>query len=303
MGLTPTAPLWLRRLDTPDIAHVLGFRDPLGAIVGAWCRHRRIPYVLQPLGMLMPQLRKVRLKGLIDRTVLGPLTAGAAAIVVTSEQEREQVLSTGVDAGRVVVRRIGFPGAAPAPGELRRALGLDKEKLVLYVGRLAVGKGIELLLTAARELPGVHVALVGPDAGHGVDRAVEAARRDPATAGRIHRLEPRERPLALYADADVFVLPSAGESFGLVAAEAAAAGTAVVVTDRCGIAETFRDGGALVVPYDGAAIVEAVRRILEDDEFRARLASEARSVAATHSWDAAVERQETIYREAIARAR
>ena len=67
------------------------------------------------------------------------------------------------------------------------------------------------------------------------------------------------RPLDLYADADVFVLPSAGESFGMVAAEAAAAGTAVVVTDQCGIAEWLSPDGALVVPYNVDAICGAVR--------------------------------------------
>ena len=65
-----------------------------------------------------------------------------------------------------------------------------------------------------------------------------------------------EPPHDLYPQADVFVLPSEGESFGMVAAEAAAAGTPVIVTDRCGIAGFFEDGEALVVPYERAAIVE-----------------------------------------------
>ena len=58
-------------------------------------------------------------------------------------------------------------------------------------------------------------------------------------------------PHELYPQADVFVLASAGESFGMVAAEAAAAGTPVIVSDRCGVAEFFDDGEALVVPYEG----------------------------------------------------
>jgi glycosyltransferase involved in cell wall biosynthesis len=179
-------------------------------------------------------------------------------------------------------------------------IGLEREPLVLYVGRVAAGKGIEHLLEIARRLPDIHLALVGPDAGHGVGRAVALGQSDPTTAGRIHRIEVSERPLGLYADADVFVLPSASESFGLVAAEAAAAGTPVVVTDRCGVADAFRDGGALVVPYDSDAIAAAVERVLADRELRARLSTEARAVAAAHSWDAAVERQERIYRDVLA---
>ena len=67
-----------------------------------------------------------------------------------------------------------------------------------------------------------------------------------------------EPPHDLYPQADVFVLASAGESFGMVAAEAAAAGTPVIVSDRCGIAGFFQDGEALVVPYERDAVVDAV---------------------------------------------
>jgi glycosyltransferase involved in cell wall biosynthesis len=304
MGVTPTAPLLLGRLKSPDVAHILGFRDPIGVALAAWCRRHQLPYVLQPLGMLMPQLRKVRMKRVLDSVALAWIPRGAARIVVTSGRERAQVLATGAAPERVIVRPIGFP----APDErvrqsLRRLLGIDGEPLVLYVGRIAAGKGIELLLETTRRLPEMHLALVGPDAGHGVARAVAAAQNTPGTAGRVHRLEVDERPLGLYADADVFVLPSAGESFGIVAAEAAAAGTPVVVTDRCGIAETFRDGGALVVPYDSAEVTAAVERVLVDHALRSRLSAEALAVAARHSWATVIELQERIYRDVLAGAR
>ena len=97
------------------------------------------------------------------------------------------------------------------------------------------------------------------------------------------------------------MLPSAGESFGMAAAEAAAAGTPVIVSDRCGIAPSFRDGEALVVPYDSEAVVEAVQRVLSDDELRARLASGGIEAARRTSWDRVTVRQEEIYREVASR--
>ena len=306
MGITPSAPLWLHRLERPDVVHVYGFRDPIGTTVAAWARLRGIPYVLQPLGMFMPRLRKIRLKRVFDSSALRWMPAGAAAIVVASGVERDQVVASGARPEQVVVRGNGFPAPAAEPletGALRRALGLDGEPLVLYVGRIASGKGIELLLETARRIPDAHLALVGPDDGHGVSRAVEAAQRDPATAGRVHRLEPEGRPLGLYADADVFVLASAGESFGMAAAEAAAAGTPVVVTDRCGVAEAFGEEQALVVPYDAGSVHEAVERVLRDGELRRRLSAGGRATAAARTWEGVVERQERIYREAIARGR
>ena len=134
--------------------------------------------------------------------------------------------------------------------------------------------------------------------------AVRAADAERGLAGRIHVIPPTEaeRPLTLYREADVFVLPSRHESFGNVAAEAAAAGTAVVVTDRCGIAEVMRDRGALVVPYDAGAIRDAVARVLQEPNLRRTLGERGRELAAELSWPNVVRLQEQIYRRVVARA-
>ena len=107
-------------------------------------------------------------------------------------------------------------------------------------------------------------------------------------------------PLGLFRLADVFVLPSAGESFGMAAAEAAAAGTPVVVTDRCGVADFLGEGEALVVRDDRRAILDAVRSVLADPVLRQRLAAGGVAAARRSSWDAVTGRQEELYRLAVA---
>jgi len=302
MGITPTLPLVLARLARPDVVHVFGYRDVVTTTVAAYCRLRRVPYVFEPLGMFLPRVRKIRFKRVFDTTIARHVAAGAAAIVASSEYERRQLVEAGAPAGSIRVRGNGFPEPPPpSKGKLRDSLGLGDEPLVLYVGRLASGKGVELLLAAAERLPAAHVAFVGPDDGHGTAALVDRASASGAAAGRIHRLGPSERPLELYAEADVFVLPSAGESFGMVAAEAAAAGTPVVVTDRCGVAEPLADA-ALVVPYDGDAITAAIERLLADPELRARVGAAGRAAAARLSWDVVVAGQEEIYRDVLGRA-
>ena len=94
---------------------------------------------------------------------------------------------------------------------------------------------------------------------------------------------------------------SGGENFGLVAAEAASVGTAVVVSDRTGIAASFADGEALVVPYESEATVAAVTRVLEDDELRGELEQGALRAAGRSTWDAVVDEQLAIYEEAVGR--
>src|SRR5207249_1320796 len=134
--------------------------------------------------------------------------------------------------------------ATDVDGALRRQLSIPEQApIILYVGRIAAGKGIEHLLEAARRIPEAHLVIAGPDDRHGTSDLVHEAER---ATGRVHTLPVTEEPPHdLYPQADVFVLASAGESFGIVAAEAAAAGTPVIVSDRCGIAGFFEDGEAL----------------------------------------------------------
>jgi glycosyltransferase involved in cell wall biosynthesis len=285
--------------------HVFGFRDPVTTGVAAWCRIARIPYVFEPLGMFEPRLRKVFLKRALDATLYRGVARGAAAVVVASQREADTVVAAGIPAGKVRVRGNGFPEpwGAEANGDLRSRLGIPAEaQVILYVGRIAAGKGIEHLLEAARRLTGAHLVIAGPDDRHGTSALVERAQEETATAGRIHMLPVTEEPPHdLYPQADVFVLASAGESFGIVAAEAAAAGTPVIVSDRCGIAGFFEEGEALVVPYERAAVVEAVRSVLADPDLRARLARGGIAAARRTSWDHVTDIQEQIYRDVASR--
>jgi glycosyltransferase involved in cell wall biosynthesis len=303
MGVTPTLPLALRRLPRPEVAHVMGYRDPVTTVVATWCRARRVPYVFEPVGMFRPRLRKVRLKRLFDSTLTRGVASGARLVIVSSPAERDDVVACGVDPGRVRLRGNAFPEPPPGGGTDPLA-GVVPEgaPVVLFVGRIAAEKGIEHLLEAARHVPEAHVVLVGPDDRHGTMAAVRAAERDPATVGRIHRLPPTAGPpFDLYRRADVFVLASGGENFGLVAAEAASVGTAVVVSDRTGVAASFREGEALVVPYDEAATVDAIARVLRDRGLQRSLAEGALRAARRTTWEAVVDAQVALYEEALGR--
>ena len=286
MGITPTLPLELGRAARPGVVHVFGFRDPVTTGAAAWARWRRIPYVFEPLGMFRARLRKVTLKRALDATLYHGVASRAEVVAVSSGLERDDVAAAAVVAGeRIHVRGNGFPEPYEGPAADRAALGIpDGAPVLLYVGRIAAGKGIQHLLAGLQELPNAHLLLIGPD--------------------NVHAVGPTDGPpLAYYRLADVFVLPSAGESFGLVAAEAAASGTPVVVTDRCGVAEFFREGEALVVPDDRPAILDAVRSILAEPELRARLSAGGVEAARRNSWDAVADRQEELYRLAVASRR
>jgi glycosyltransferase involved in cell wall biosynthesis len=295
MGITPTLPVALERAERPDVVHVFGFRDPVTTVAAAWARLRGVPYVFEPLGMFRARLRKVALKRALDSTLYRGVASAAAAVVTASSIERDDVAAAGVvPVERIHVRGNGFPEPYDVPAAARAELGIpDGSSVILYVGRIAAGKGIDHLVAALQELPEAHLVLVGPDDRHGVAYGLGG--------DRVHVVGATEGPpLALYRLADVFVLPSAGESFGMVAAEAAAGGTPVVVTDRCGIADFLRDGEALVVPDDRAAILDAIRSVLAEPGLRAQLAAGGVEAARRSSWDAVTDRQEELYRLAVA---
>src|SRR5207253_331214 len=98
----------------------------------------------------------------------------------------------------------------------------------------------------------------------------------------------------------VLASDSERENFGLAAAEAAAAGVPIVVTERTGIAELVDGRAALVVAPDAQAIAQAVERVLRDEPLRSRLRAGGLELATELSAEAIVERQVELYRAAIA---
>lgn len=302
MGITPSLPLAWPWRERPDIVHVFGYRDVVTTLTAAWARTLRVPYVFEPLDMFVPQFRNVPLKRAFDRALGEPVAHGAALVIACSSHEKRQLIGAGLPEHRIQIRLNGFPSPpAGGHGTLRAQLGLDAgEQLVLSVGRVSFKKGLDLLIDAIAALKGVHLAIVGPDDGDGTLSALEAQRAALGLEDRIHLLGPVDtsEPLTVYGDADVFVLPSRNESFGIVAAEAVACGVPTVVTDRCGIAETL-GSAAIVVPCRTEPIRDAIAELLLTPELRARLAAAGPEVARANSWGVMVERQLALYREVL----
>lgn len=303
MGITPTVPLWLERRPRPDVAHVFGFRDPVGTMVAAWCLVRGIPYVFEALGMFGPKLRKIGLKRALDASIFRHVPGGASQLLACSSIEKDEYIAGGVDPSRIALRPNGFPRIPAAlPGALRSHLGVSADApLVLSVGRIASGKGLDLLVRAVAGIHGSRLAIIGPDDGHGTSAQLHRLSVELGVAERVHLLGPlaHDDVLKAYADADVVALASAHENFGMVAAEAAAAGKAILLTDRCGVAELLGPEGALITRFDGDAVREGLERLLDDPALRARFGLAAREIADSWSWRRVVDLQQSVYEEVI----
>jgi glycosyltransferase involved in cell wall biosynthesis len=293
------------RLGNFDVVHIFGLYDLLGPAVAAACRVRKLPYVLEPIGMFVPIVRSLRLKGLYHLVWGRRMFEGASAVIATSGQEAEELAAGGVPGAKITLRRNGVeaPESWPEAGAFRKARGIPEgAKLVLFLGRLSAKKSPDLLLRAFAELlkrsGGMEPILVfaGPDEGGMTAQLEQMAsqlgiRTRVQFAGAVFGAE----KWAAYRDADVFVLPSQNENFGNTAAEAVAAGTPVIVTEQCGIGPLLADEAGLVVRHDAAALSEALLRVLDEGQLRARLAAGCAKVTSQLGWDEPIREMEALY--------
>ena len=312
LSWNPAAKRYCRaRLRNFDVAHIFGLYDLLGPAVAGECRAKGLPYVVEPIGMFLPIVRNIQLKRMYHAMLGRRLLWGASAVIATSQQEVEELAGGGVPRDKIVLRRNGVerPSKWPESGAFRRANGISPgAKLVLFLGRLSSKKSPELLLKAVADLPsqlqGKELKLVyaGPDEG-GVRKQLAQAASQLGIAKRVQFAGAiyGDAKWAAYRDADVFVLPSQNENFGNSAAEAVAAGTPVIVTERCGIAPLLADQAGLVVAHDARAISGALARVLSEPGLRERLAAGCSAVAARLGWEEPVREMESLYAGIAAR--
>jgi glycosyltransferase involved in cell wall biosynthesis len=283
-----------------DVVHVLGFRDPVGTLATVEARRRRVPHVLEPVGMLQARVRSFRMKRTFDATVGAMVRHGAQALIVTSSVERDDLIRAGLDPSRVRVRPNGvsFEGLWPLPerGPLRERLDIPLDvPLVVTLARLSAIKNLPTLVQAVASTRSLYLLIAGPDAGDGTLEAIRVATATEGASERL-RIEPRglwglDKASAL-GEADVFCLASHYESFGSAAAEAAGVGVPVVLTEGCGVKDVLEH--ALVVSAgDADALRTALMRAADSGRERSEL--QAAEVRERLSWATLAERQEAIY--------
>jgi len=243
----------------------------------------RVVTLLDTLWLEQPQTYPARIR--IPWRVLFPLCARTATRVLTISQDARTriALRVGVDPARIDVTPLGFraPPAAAAPGALPG--GLDERPVVLCVSGKRRYKNQQALIEAVATLPGVRLVLVG--SGGPYERELqELAGRLRVDALFLGWVDPAVLE-ALYARADVFVLPSLQEGFGLPVLEAMGRGVPVACSATSSLPEVAGDAALLFDPREPAQIADAIRRILADPALAQRLREAGRERAAQFTWE------------------
>jgi D-inositol-3-phosphate glycosyltransferase len=232
------------------------------------------------------------------------IVSDADRIVAANVVERAELLRDyGAHASRIATIPCGVDTDLFTPGdraEARRRLGLDDRPVLLWVGRIAPIKGLDTLLDTVARLReagrDMRLLVVGGEADEPTNGHETSLRRRIAALGlgesvRFVGPQPQSVLPLYYAAADVTVLPSYYESFGMVALEAMACGSPVIASRVGGLVTTVRDGvtGFLVPDGDVEALAERIETLAGDPELRWRLGREGVRWAAQHRWPCVAE--------------
>jgi D-inositol-3-phosphate glycosyltransferase len=274
-----------------------------------------------------PMVQTFHTLGLLKNATLAPGDVPEPALRLVAEQrvasEADRLLVLTCGEARLLHRSYGISGqrltVVPAgvdldlfrPRELPAPSTRDPE--LLFVGRLQPLKGpdiaVRILAEVRRSRPTARLRIIGGTSGTGAGATGPEELRDLAASLGVAdavTIEPAVDQcdlVARYHAADVVIVPSRSETFGLVALEAQACGIPVVAAAVAGLEAVVGDGGTLVPGHDPSDHAAAVLRYL-DDPSRALAASQAGiATGRRSSWERTVDRLVSIYAEVAREAR
>ena len=292
-----------------NIIHMHNYRTFQNIVAHHYAKKCGVPYVLQAHGSLTTFFQKGWLKRLFDVIWGYRILKDTSKFVAVTEIEAEQYKNMGVSGDKIEIVANGIDLSEfdnlPERGQFRRKYGLGSDqKIILYLGRIHKIKGLDLLARAFADLPpplnNAKLVIVGPDDGYlPFLKKLIADLQISDRALFTGQLYGREK-LEAYVDADVYVLPSSYEIFGITVLEACACGTPVIVTDRCGIADVIDGQAGLVVAYDKEQLQNGLLQMLGDDKMRLRFGEKGKLlVREKFNCEKIAEQMERVYKKIL----
>jgi glycosyltransferase involved in cell wall biosynthesis len=280
-----------------DVIHIHALFSPISSMAAWVARRIGVPYILRPLGTLDPAdlQKKKQLKQLYAALLEAPNLKGAAAVHFTSAQEAK-IFPLGV--------------TLPAPqGDARQELGLTEDwPIVLFMSRIDPKKGFDLLIPALENLVQEQLPFYFVVAGaNPQDPAYEEKIRQrlltSSLGDRTHNLGfvSGGAKTALLKAADLFVLPSYYENFGIAVAEAMHLGTPVVISDQVHIHDNVSASeSGWVSDCSVEGLTQSLRQALSDPQMLERRGENAQTYAQRHyCWETIAPLMLTAYRSLV----
>ncbi|KAM3096452.1 hormogonium polysaccharide biosynthesis glycosyltransferase HpsP [Phormidesmis sp. 146-35] len=295
-----------------DLAHIHALFSPVSSMAARVARSQHLPYILRPLGTLDPaDLQKKRqLKTLYATLLERPNLAGAAAVHFTSDQEAKISDRFGTLTQDLVIPLGVTLPAMNQPIDIKEKFGIPGDRpLLLFMSRIDPKKGLDLLIPALEKLAteqDFQFVLAGANPQ---DPEFEAAIRDQIQQSNLGDrttltgFVSGSEKTALLQAADLFVLPSYYENFGIAVAESMAAATPVVISDQVHIWQDVQQAQAgWVTSCDIEALTSTLRTALSDRAEQQRRGKCAQEYAEKYySWGAIADQMIHAYCQILSR--
>jgi glycosyltransferase involved in cell wall biosynthesis len=294
-----------------DLAHLHALFSPVTTLAATIARYHKLPYIMRPCGMLDPAdlQKKKRLKQIYATLLERPNLAGAAAIHFTSKEEAKisERFGLGSTAKMPVPRDLVIPLGVTA-GLFPKRLRESQVPIILFMSRIEPKKGLDLLIPALESIleSGIefHFILAGSnpqDADYETQIKVQINNSSLAKYTTITGFVSGDLKAELLTKADLFVLPSYYENFGIAVAEAMAAGLPVVISDRIHIAEDIQQAEAgWVGPLEVGAIANSIKLALLNPQERQRRGLNGKEYATKHyNWEAIAQQTIDAYQQIL----
>jgi glycosyltransferase involved in cell wall biosynthesis len=296
---------WLNRNARQfDLAHIHALFSPVTTLAATIARGHNLPYIIRPCGMLDPAdlQKKKQLKQIYGTLLERPNLAGAAAIHFTSKEEARisERFGLGIIDKMPVPQDLIIPLGVTA-GLFTKRLRESQVPIILFMSRIEPKKGLDLLIPALESILALGIEfqfiLAGSnpqDSDYETQIKVQIQNSSLAKYTTMTGFVSGNLKNELLTNADLFVLPSYYENFGIAVAEAMAAGVPVAISDRIHIAEDIRQAEAgWVGPLEVGAIASSIKSALLDPQERQRRGLNGKEYAKKYyNWDAIA--QQTI---------
>ena len=294
-----------------DIVHIHNLYLFHTWVAAHYCRKKRIPYLISPHGTLDPFIRgRSRLKKAVYNRLIEKRNLDQAAAIHYAAQFEMDLAHEALS--------IRAPGAVvpyvveleeylnlPARGTFRsRFPEVGENLIILFLSRINFKKGLDLLARSfgliARQRNDVRLVIAGPD-NEGYGRQVrqwlaeEGVLQYTVFTGMLTGVD----KLSAFADADLFVLPSYTENFGIAIIEAMACGLPVVISNRVNIWREIAEAG-VVVDCEANKLAEVLLKMLDDPERRKIIGAKGkRLVEELFPWEKVADQMIKLYQEIL----
>lgn len=293
---------------TADVVHLMGHWSVLNVLVYIAARKAKKPYVVCPAGALPIYGRSKLLKILFNWVIGNKIIRNASGWIAVTSAEFPHFEQYGIPSAKITVIPNGVCEKdfilLGAEDEFRRKHKLSKSPIILFMGRLNTIKGPDLLLKAFVQIKDTlldfQLVYAGPDEGMKAS-LLEIAEQN-GVADRVTFLGyigGRDKVSAYHA-AKLLVVPSRQEAMSIVALEAGACGTPVLLTDQCGFSEIRRIDPNLEVTADIAGISTGLLHFLAEPAVLDRVAKDFKTFVLEHyTWNSVVRMYVDLYKNIL----